>query len=119
MKGISSSSTSPDLELGILEARFVDRDLRAGILDRLDDGAEPHDAHAALQLVDVQLEADVGTEFARQRGVNAVAQQLQEIGAIELFRRRQLAKRGQHFGGTSHAMHSLHVGCRGRSGASG
>jgi hypothetical protein len=86
------------LEFRVLEAGILDRDLGAGILHRLDHGPQPHDPHAALQLVHVQLEADVGAELPGQGGVNAVAQQFQEIGSIELFGRCQLAKRGQHFG---------------------
>ena len=67
-------------------------------LDRIDDGAEAHHAHTPLKLVHVQLEPDVGAEFPGEGGVNAVPKQLQQIGAVELFCRRQLAKRGQHFG---------------------
>ena len=43
-----------DLEVGILVAGFLQRDLRARIFDRFDHLAEPDDPDGALQLVDVR-----------------------------------------------------------------
>jgi hypothetical protein len=83
-----------DLEVSVLVLGLLQRDLPAGIFDRLDDLSQTHDLDGALQLVHAQLKPDVRAELAHERGVDAVAQELQQIGALELFRGRQLAKRG-------------------------
>ena len=91
-----------DLEVGVLVLGLFQRDLPAGILDGLDDLPQADDLDGALQLVHAQLEPDVGAELAHQGGMNAVPQELQQIGALELFCRGQLAERGQHLSRTSH-----------------
>ena len=101
-----------DLEVGVLVLGLLQRDLPARVLDRLHHLAEPHDPDRALQLVHVQLEPDVGAELADQRRLDAVAQQLQQIGALQLFCGRQLAERGQHFGRTCHRSYPKESGRR-------
>ena len=91
-----------DREVGILVLGLLQRDLPARVLDRLHDLPEAHHLDGALQLVHAQLEPHIGAELPHQRGMNAVAQELQQIGALQLFCRRQLAERGQHLSRTCH-----------------
>ncbi len=94
----------PGFKIGSSNRASSRADLCAGILDLLDDRSKPHDPHSALKLIDIQVEPDVGTELASQRRVNSVTQQLEQVAPIQLFGCGQLAKRGQHFGGTSHCV---------------
>ena len=100
--GTSSSSMSPTWKSGSSYRASSSGDLPARVFHRLHHLAEPDDADGALQLVHAQLELDVRAELADQRGLDAVAQQLQQIGALELFGGGQLAERGQHLGRTCH-----------------
>ncbi len=52
------------LEVGIFVLRLFQGDLRAGIFHRLHHLAETHHLDGTLQLIDAELEADVGAEFA-------------------------------------------------------
>jgi hypothetical protein len=91
-----------DGEVGVLVLRLFEGDLPAGVLDRLGHLAKPHDADRALQLVHRQLEPHVGPVAAHQRRLDPVTQQVEEVGTLQLLGIRQLAKRGQHLGRTSH-----------------
>ena len=94
-------------EVGILEPGVLERDLPARVFHRLHHLAQPDDADGAVQLVHAELELDVRAELADERGLDAVAQELEELRAIELLRGGQLAERGQHFRRSRHAISYL------------
>ena len=87
-----------DLEVRVLVAGLLQRDLPGRVLDRLDHLAEPDDANGPLQLVDAQLELDVRAVAADQGGLDAVAQQVEQFRAIELLGGGELAEGGKDFG---------------------
>src|SRR5438132_990610 len=85
-----------DLEVRVLEARFLERHLRARVLHGLDHRAEHDDPDRALQLVDADLGPHVGAVALHQRRVQPVLQQIEQLRALELLRVRQLTDRGNY-----------------------
>ena len=75
---------------------------RAGSVDGLDDGLQEDDADVALVVVDVDFGLHGGAVLLRQGGVNAVLEQLVQLGALDLLEIRELANRGQYFRRTGH-----------------
>ncbi len=90
------------LELGILEAGLLDRDLAGGVLDQLDDLPQPRDGQATLQFVHRQFEADRRPVLPDQRRLDAVVQQVEQFRPIELLGGRQFAERREHFSRSCH-----------------
>src|SRR5438034_36337 len=85
-----------DLEVRVLEARFLERHLRARVLHGLDHRAQHDDPDRALQLVDADLGPHVGAVALHQRRVQPVLQQIEQLRALELLRVRQLTDRGNY-----------------------
>src|SRR5207249_12066816 len=93
------------------------------IFDVLDHRLEHDDADRPLHLVHRDLGADVGAVALEEGGVQAVLEQVDQLGAIELLGIRQLADRGNNFSGVGHKKQVLGcqlsvVGCRSYSAAS-
>src|SRR5207249_2977105 len=83
-----------DLEVRVLEARFLERHLGARVLHGLDHGAQHDDPDRTLQLVDADLGPHVGAVALHQRCVQPVLQQVEQLRALELLGVRQLTDRG-------------------------
>src|SRR5438445_106197 len=71
-----------DLEVRVLEARFLERHLRAGVLHGLDHGAQHDDPDRPLQLVDADLGPHVGAVALHQGRVQPVLQQVEQLRAL-------------------------------------
>ena len=89
-------------EVRILELGLLEGDLTARILHRLDDLAEPHDLHRALEFIHAHLEPHVWPELAHQGRVDPILQEIQQFPAVNLLACRQLANRGEHLNWSGH-----------------
>src|SRR5437762_4160692 len=87
------------LEVRILEARFLERHLRARVLHSLDHGAEHRDPDRAFELVDADLGPHVGTVAFHEGGVQPVLEQVEQLRPLELLGVRQLTNRGDYITG--------------------
>src|SRR5438093_11584194 len=87
------------LEVRILEARFLERHLRARVLHGLHHGAEHRDPDRAFELVDADLGPHVGTVALDEGGVQPVLEQVEQLRPLELLGVRQLANRRDYITG--------------------
>ena len=87
-----------ELEVGVLVARLFEGDLPRLVLDQFDDRAHPGDDHRAGHLVQGQVELDVRPEALGEGGVDAVLDEVEELGPVELFGGGELPQGGEHLG---------------------
>src|SRR5579859_353130 len=77
-------------EFRILVARFLERDLRALVLDGLHHRLEHDDADRSLQLVDPDFGPHVGSVAFDEGGMQAVLEEVDQLAPFELLGVRQL-----------------------------
>src|SRR5882762_7099898 len=80
----------PRLELRILEPGLLERDLRAGVFDRLDDRLEHDDTDRPLHFVDPDFGAHVGAVPLHEGRMQTVLEQVDQLAALELLGSGQL-----------------------------
>jgi len=90
------------LEVGVVVARLVHRDLAAGVLDLGHDFLEHRDLDGAGHLVDFDFGADVGAVLLGQGREDAVANQVAQLVAVQLLQLGQLLERREDFGAARH-----------------
>src|SRR6185369_14919569 len=84
-----------DLEVRILETRFLERDLARRVGDFFDDRLEENDSNRALVLVDIDFSLYRRAVLLGECGIDAVLEKPVQFGAIDLLRVRQLADRSR------------------------
>jgi hypothetical protein len=84
-----------DLEVGVLEACFLERYLAGGVRHFFHDGLEQNDPDCALVLVDIDFSLDGGSVLLGEGGVDAIFEEPVQFGAIDLLGVCQLADRRQ------------------------